>query len=355
MKKNIIATFMVLFLLVGMLVSASKKAEAKIDWDEGRNYSNSVSSGIVILGIGSDEGYLNKLFYSDGTYKLLLENGGLSWYTYFVDEYGTIFFHNTYRYEANYKNYKLYYYNKDICSTDVQPLILDGKQLYADKSSDNVIEDSEGKLMFETIAYDDDSGTYSMYPPDFDTLKANFDALNPGYVNPPLPKLEESASPTPVNPSPTSGVPTVSTSPNPGTTSSPLTTVSPSPTPSSGSETTSPTETSTPSTSTKTTVKKSGNTVKVTKGGKTIAKVTFKKSTGVANFNGKKVKKVKQAFIIKKSYNYGYITKKGKFYVMKRTTKKKKGYAGTWTKAVLKGNLAVKLKYGSKTKNIIGL
>ncbi|MCR5586507.1 MAG: hypothetical protein K6F77_03150 [Lachnospiraceae bacterium] len=199
--------------------------------------------------------------------------------------------------------------------------------------------------MFETIAYDDDSGTYSMYPPDFDTLKASFDELNPGFVNPPLPKLEESTSPTP----------TVSTSPNPGTTSSPVTTVSPSPTPSSGSATASPTEISTPSTSTKTTVKKSGNTVKVTKGGKTIAKVTFKKSTGVANFNGKKVKKVKQAFIIKKSYNYGYITKKGKFYVMKRTTKKKKSYSGKWKKAVIKNNLATKLKYGSKTKKIIGL
>lgn len=111
-----------------------------------------------------------------------------------------------------------------------------------------------------------------------------------------------------------------------------------------------------------TSVVKSGKTVEVTQDGETIAKVTFNKKKSVATFTieqknkDKKVKKVKQAFVIGDSYNYGYITKKNKFVTINRETGKVKKYSGKWKKAIIKKNVAVKLVKlkGGKKKKISG-
>lgn len=105
------------------------------------------------------------------------------------------------------------------------------------------------------------------------------------------------------------------------------------------------------------TVKTSGKTTQTTikQNGKVVSNLSFNKKTGKGKFNGKKITKAKDAFIISGSYNCGFLTKTGVFKVINKKTKKVKKYSGKWKKVVKKKNLATTLKNGKKTKKITGI
>ena len=334
---------MVMCLIVTSLIAFPKIASAGI---KDLAFSNEDASGTIEVNGGdySDECAVitiskiyDEMHIGVNYKKVHLQNNGTAWFIY-----------------DNRLRYFNYYVGKRNVNTE-----LDAVEIYDDKS--------ESAYCYKTPA-----GEY-YYLPSYEDLK-NKNYVTEKVANGDIPP-ETPATQEPVTTN--TPEPDVTNSPNPGTqTGSPAVTNSPNPNNPTGSPTVTnspnpnnPTESPVPEISpipspqgpqaSETNVVKSGKTVEVTQDGETIAKVTFNKKKAVATFtieqknNDKKVKQVKQAFVIGDSYNYGYITKKNKFVTINRETGKVKKYSGKWKKAIINENVAVqlvKLKGGKKKK-----
>lgn len=341
MNKKL-ALLMVMCLIVTSITAFPKSASAN---DREMAFSNSEAEGTFYVEGGeySDTCYVSYstnqelLIIYANYYEVHLRNDGTAWYIY---------------------NNKLCYYNNYVFG--------------ANKSTEipavAIYDDSEGNA----YCYKTSSGEYYYLPVFADMKNQNYvtekvadediptetsSTQEPVTTNTPEPTVTNSPSPDTQTSSPAStSSPTDTSSPNPNTSSESsgqAADTSPSPSPQGSSDS----ETSAAS------VVKSGKTVEVTQDGETIAKVTFNKKKAAAAFTieqkdkDKKVKNVKQAFVIGESYNYGYITKKNKFVTINRETGKVKKYSGKWKKATIKENVAVNivtLKRGKK-KTITGL
>lgn len=244
-----------------------------------------------------------------------LKNNGTAWFIY---------------------DYKLNYYNYNILDRAMETEI-DATQIY---------DDSTGSA----YCYKTPSGEYYYLPSYADLKNQNYVTEKVADSDIPTESTPEQTTPVPTTPAPS---PTVSNQPGNSTTTS-----TPNPT-AKATNTPNPSVTKTPGaaqTGYSIENHSSGKKVNITvkEDGQVISDLTFNKKTGKGTFNGKKITKAKDAFIIKDSYNCGYLTKKGKFKVINRKTKKVKTYSGKWKKVVKKGNLATKLKNGKKTKTITG-
>ncbi|MCR5586506.1 MAG: hypothetical protein K6F77_03145 [Lachnospiraceae bacterium] len=363
-KKILLRLLIICCLVIGS--SNFAFAEEGLTWNlttTPRNYSNSKSSGTICY-MANTNTVVYKIFYNDD-YEIIFskDNDGIE-LSMVLDKFGTAYMYKLIQENGDSKLYQTFYYNRDIAN-DMQPLIINGEKVYTNNlysaKVDYLSEDKDVTLVdlvdVEGNAIEDVSN------PSYELIKTGYEKEkqdNPQITE--SPSNTETAYPqSSENPSKTTEIPTNTSASNPSetSTSNPKKTTSPNP-----KNTVTPSATNSPSSGNssssdgmnKIVVKKVKNTTKLLQNGKIVERFVFNKKTGNVKFYGrKKVKKVKYVFFIKKSYNYGFITKKGKFYIIKRDSHKIKRYSGKWKKAVIKKNLGIKIKNSKKTKKIIGL
>lgn len=341
--KQKIKSIIAIMLVAVLIITAVPTNVSAVDWGDvdigaEREYSNPYSSGTITY---EKKGDNVRLSYSSGKVVEFLNHGMETENSAMTDGFGTAYFYKEISKSGD-RPYQLYYYNKDINkNSNMEPLLNESGNYVYTGSAYHWDYNNDGTITIQRVVTDDGDimGTFT---PNFNLMKLQYDEAHPNMTpEPDAPAQTAAATNTPA--------PTPKNTPTPSNTPSaqPQQTAQPVPTQGSDYET-------------GTKVAKSGNSIEATQNGEVIASVTFNKKKAVANFKigekSKKVKKVKQAFIIGESYNYGYITKSNKFKTVNRETGKVKAYSGKWKKAIIKKNVAIKIvkQKGSKKKTITG-